>query len=371
MRAALVFFFAAAVASVAATSRNQFSLLPHPASAVSEQAGPYDFPLYKQCDPRWGHNQMGTKGPGEQNTICNEGCAMSSTAMALAGLGVTLGGQPVNPGTFNTWLQANGGYLCAAGDCNNLNLTAPERLSARMNLIAEAQKPSYNEIVSDIADGAVVHVAHVRNKTHFVLLLGPTPTGFTFRVNDPGFNKTSYTYDDVSDIIRFKVDKYPVYKQCNSSWGSTVMGGDGDTICQVGCLMSSISSGLAGTNIQVEGKLATPATVNKFLQTHNGFLPHNSALKEDMIPSIAPGRVVWPADGMHLSNDIPLEQIKKYVDQEVPRICIANVMHGQHFVLVVGYRGDGDTLVVNDSGFNRNTYSYSKDVVGWRIFDMR
>ena len=51
---------------------------------------------------------------------------------------------------------------------------------------------------------------------------------------------------------------------------------------------------------------------------------------------------------------------------------IANVMHGEHFVLVVGYDKeiDGDILYVNDPGFNRQSYSYSKDVVGYRLFDL-
>ena len=44
-------------------------------------------------------------------------------------------------------------------------------------------------------------------------------------------------------------------------------------------------------------------------------------------------------------------------------------MHGRHFVLVVGIMND-DVLYVNDPGFNRTTYSYKNDVVGWRIFDM-
>ena len=60
----------------------------------------------------------------------------------------------------------------------------------------------------------------------------------------------------------------------------------------------------------------------------------------------------------------------EYIDRKVPRIVIANVMQGEHFVLIVGYRSDNDTLIVNDSGFNRNSYSYSNDVVGWRLFDM-
>jgi len=49
---------------------------------------------------------------------------------------------------------------------------------------------------------------------------------------------------------------------------------------------------------------------------------------------------------------------------------IANVDNGGHFVLVIAYDGK-DVLTVRDSGFERTTYSYSKDVVGWRIFDMK
>ena len=37
---------------------------------------------------------------------------------------------------------------------------------------------------------------------------------------------------------------YPLYKQCDSRWGSDII--VSKTVCQVGCLMSSISMGLAG-----------------------------------------------------------------------------------------------------------------------------
>jgi hypothetical protein len=65
----------------------------------------YNFPLYKQCDPKWGSNQLGTGS----HTICQAGCLMSSAAMALTGTGHTY-----DPGTLNTWLKAHGGY--ASGD---------------------------------------------------------------------------------------------------------------------------------------------------------------------------------------------------------------------------------------------------------------
>ena len=51
---------------------------------------------------------------------------------------------------------------------------------------------------------------------------------------------------------------------------------------------------------------------------------------------------------------------------------IANVLHGEHFVLVVGTdaRAGATTLYVNDPGFYRITYDYAADVVGWRLFNM-
>ena len=49
----------------------------------------------------------------------------------------------------------------------------------------------------------------------------------------------------------------------------------------------------------------------------------------------------------------------------------ANVLHGGHFVLVVGWdANDEDTLYINDSGFWTIKYSLSRDVVGWRLYRM-
>ena len=297
---------------------------------------------------------------------------MTSVAIGLAGLGAKAeDGSPVDPKSFNKWLEHNGGYYCAAGDCNNLNLTAPERYNRVMTLIGEAQKPSFDTIVANIKSGAVVHVAHVRNNSHFVLLVWPSSSNAeSFIVHDPYFPDTEYAYANITDIIAFHVDKYPMYKQCDPRWGAVTMGGNGKTICEVGCLMTSITMGLAGTGIPIDNKTAIPPLTDHFLQSHDGFLPDSSALKESVIPQIAPARVQWPADGMHGTNDLTFDQVAAYLDRPVPRIVIANVMHGQHFVLITGYRNDGDTFVVNDPGFPNPTYSYSRDVVGYRIFDM-
>ena len=36
----------------------------------------------------------------------------------------------------------------------------------------------------------------------------------------------------------------PLYKQCDARWGSNIIGSGPDTICRVGCLMSSVAMAL-------------------------------------------------------------------------------------------------------------------------------
>lgn len=105
------------------------------------------------------------------------------------------------------------------------------------------------------------------------------------------------------------------------------------------------------------------------------FLCHGSSydsgndLLEEVVPNVDPSHISWPSDAMHRTPDLPLSTIQSYLVSGRP--VIANVMKGAHFVLVVGWQaGDNDTLLVNDPGFDRDTYSFANDVVGWRLFDM-
>ena len=72
---------------------------------------------------------------------------------------------------------------------------------------------------------------------------------------------------------------------------------------------------------------------------------------------------------MHKTNDLSYDTVASYIKSG--RVVIGNVLNGGHFVLLTGYSDDGDTFAVNDSGFNTDRYSYSKDIVGYRIFDMK
>lgn len=159
-------------------------------AAVASPEQKIVYPLFRQCDPAWGSNEMGVNGPGERATICKEGCAMSSLSMALAGLGVSVEGKPANPGTVNAWLETHNGYTCAAGDCNNLVLSAPQRLTPVLKLVGEIEKPPVEEIRANLTAQAQVFIAHVHDRTHFVLLTGWSEEAQAFTVNDPFYNTT-------------------------------------------------------------------------------------------------------------------------------------------------------------------------------------
>ncbi len=167
-------------------------------------AAPREYPLFKQCDPRWGAHEMGVPGAGERSTICGEGCAMTSLAMVLNALQVPYPGAPllIDPGNFNAWLMANGGYVCDAGDCNNLVLGAVERLTPLVSLIGELPTPPFSDIVRGLRNGTVGYIAHVAALHHFVLLVS-SDGHQNFTVRDPFYNATSYAHDAFSDILMY------------------------------------------------------------------------------------------------------------------------------------------------------------------------
>ena len=108
-----------------------------------------------------------------------------------------------------------------------------------------------------------------------------------------------------------------------------------DTICEVGCLMTSISMAINGWGISIDGNASNPGTLNTWLRNNNGYNSEND-LQEKAIPNIDPGRIKWPFTGMHRTNDLSIYEVRGDLLKE--RVVIINVMDGAHFVLVTGFR---------------------------------
>jgi len=165
---------------------------------------PFKYELYLQCDPKWGNNLMGGSNPNH-DTICIQGCAMSSLSMALNGKGFKINSTEINPGTMNTWLKNNKGYTCINNNCNNLVLNAPDSLSPHyISFISEKEKPSIEEMKKWITKINPIAIAHVHNKGHFVLVTGYDKSNSSlFYVNDPFYPTNSYDYTEISDILLY------------------------------------------------------------------------------------------------------------------------------------------------------------------------
>ena len=150
------------------------------------------YPMFKQCDSRWGSHQLGTSS----NTICKAGCLMSSASMALAGTG-----HNYNPDTLNNWLKANGGYasgdLFVWGAINKLGLTHKGFIS--------------NSQIKGALDAGQVVIVNVHSGAHWVLAHGYS--GDNILVNDPGYATSSYALTDIKNGNTgvYSVNKVPAF----------------------------------------------------------------------------------------------------------------------------------------------------------------
>jgi len=137
--------------------------------------------MYKQCDSQWGSYQIGSC----DETICSVGCAMSSVSMMLATKGAA-----VDPHSLNQYLTDNGGY---ADGCNIIWAYADA-----FGVTSFQGKETADEaaICSGLNQGHGI-IANVNNGGHWVLLTGCLGNG-VFTVNDPGFKKDTYTFDEIS-----------------------------------------------------------------------------------------------------------------------------------------------------------------------------
>ncbi len=52
-----------------------------------------------------------------------------------------------------------------------------------------------------------------------------------------------------------------------------------DTICKVGCLLSSISMGLRHYQVKVDGKDVNPGTLNMWLRQNGGYLSNDELIE--------------------------------------------------------------------------------------------
>lgn len=134
-----------------------------------------NYPLYKQCDGRWGSDKLGSS-----STICKVGCLITSVAMAMNGLGKQINGQNVTPKNFNQFLMNNGGYS------GNLFIWGSV---TRFGLRYLGQPTSIETIKNHICNNQIVAL-NIDRGGHWVLANGVNNDG-SISILDPGPNRSS------------------------------------------------------------------------------------------------------------------------------------------------------------------------------------
>ncbi len=139
---------------------------------------------------------------------------------------------------------------------------------------------------------------------------------------------------------------FPLYKQCGQSWSNDRLGSS-STICAVGCLMTSVSSGMAGFGKSISGQTPNPRNLNSFLRSNGGY-------SGNLFVWGAVSRFGLSYEGQTSDHNA----IKRAICAN--KIVVLNVNGGGHWVLATGY--DGSTYFVNDSGYSRSSYTQGQVV---------
>ena len=123
------------------------------------------------------------------------------------------------------------------------------------------------------------------------------------------------------------------------------MGRSGQTICRSGCLISSVAMALNDCGRTINGQIANPRSLNTFLGANGGY--SGASLVWATV-----NRLGLTFEGFTTSKT---EMVNKF---KAGRAVMLNVNNRAHWVLMTGWTGTN--FLVNDPGYNRNSYAPSE-----------
>jgi len=140
---------------------------------------------------------------------------------------------------------------------------------------------------------------------------------------------------------------YPQFSQGDPRWKGQNLGASSTSIGSAGCLMTSVTSMVAGRGGKINGASPDPATMNQWLKNNHGFSGDNFVWD-----SLRPLGLKF--DGKVNGKD----QISGALNSG--KGVILNVNNGGHYVLATGVTPTGYTVM--DPGYPRKEYSFNEVV---------
>jgi len=201
------------------------SLTPTPTPILTPTPTPttnkLNVPVLRQTDNPWGPQTYDGANFWSPLTkaIKNWGCALTSYAMVLRYFGISKlpNGTNLDPGTLNTWLKDNNGYIDGknSGYVNPLAISSLSKQAAKINKITAFDALEFTKINS--SDNSLLANQINNNRPvvleepgHFIVANGINSN--TFNIIDPYYTNRNYltaynnTFNSLNELIPSKTD---------------------------------------------------------------------------------------------------------------------------------------------------------------------
>eukprot|EP01016_Furgasonia_blochmanni_P051513 TRINITY_DN8121_c0_g2_i1.p1 TRINITY_DN8121_c0_g2~~TRINITY_DN8121_c0_g2_i1.p1 ORF type:complete len:227 (-),score=11.09 TRINITY_DN8121_c0_g2_i1:2-682(-) len=133
---------------------------------------------------------------------------------------------------------------------------------------------------------------------------------------------------------------YAYYSQCDPNWADDTLGSQ--TICAIGCLVSSVAMALTTYKRSCDANPCTPKALNQWLKNNGGY-------SGNLFVWHSVAKLGFTFEGW----DNKAENAKAAF--RTGKIAILNVNAGRHWVLAVGVVPSG--FKVHDPGYNKQVYT--------------
>lgn len=221
----------------------------------------------------------------------------------------------------------------------------PEEI--KLTAVTEPDNASNKNIIWTSSDTDVATV----DNTGKVIFQGQGTAVITAETEDGGFKA----------VCSIEATDLPVYyAQCDSEWGNIAMGESSETICSSGTVLTCCAMMLT-----LEDSSVTPQTLNTFLTDNSGYDSTTANLYWGKISEYSTTTFTY-ADKVGFD----LGTLRSELDYGNPVLITIN--NGAHWVLVLGYKGEGDNpedYVYLDPGYSgsepqtRDSFTDSTQIV--------
>lgn len=131
------------------------------------------------------------------------------------------------------------------------------------------------------------------------------------------------------------------WKQCGMEWSNTPMGNSGKTLCNIGCLVTSVSMQIAKSGVPTNIANFNPGTFVEFLNSNGGFVSGGNFVWAGATKAAPSFKYQGSVYVLGMSRQQKLDKLKSLVSQQgVYVVAEVKGNTGQHWVAVDSVNGN-------------------------------